>query len=59
MIEFKPKKTEAIWSGRIKPRGGAIKDQSGAKTSSGESLTDPQIASMNWRVQGIEGNLPA
>ena len=55
------KKTEAdVKGGKIIPFGGPIKDQTGGdKSAAGSKLTDAQIASMNWLVQGIEGKLPA
>ena len=55
------KSTEAdIKAGKILPFGGPIKDQSGAqKGTSGKSLDDGQLASMNWLVDGIEGKLPS
>ncbi|MEA2858764.1 MAG: basic rane protein [Methylobacteriaceae bacterium] len=49
--------TEAdIKSGKLKPFGGKLKDQSGGEKSVAD---DGAIASMNWLVQGVDGKLPS
>jgi simple sugar transport system substrate-binding protein len=50
----------ALASGHHKPFSGLIKDQAGmVKCTAGSSLTDADIASMNWLVAGVEGRLPS
>lgn len=50
---------EAIRSGKLKPFAGPILDQSGKQIiGAGQELTDAQIDSINYYVQGVEGEIP-
>ncbi|RAI61044.1 BMP family ABC transporter substrate-binding protein [Roseicella frigidaeris] len=50
--------TEAIKSGRLVVFSGPLRDQSGAvKLPEGKALTDPEILSMNWFLEGVQGKL--
>jgi simple sugar transport system substrate-binding protein len=47
-----------IVSGKLLPFAGPLKDNAGAdKVASGAALTDEQILSMNWLVEGVEGKV--
>jgi basic membrane protein A len=48
-----------IISGKLHPFTGPIKDQDGQeKVAAGVTLTTPEIRSMNWVVEGVEGKVP-
>jgi simple sugar transport system substrate-binding protein len=48
-----------IVSGKLQPFAGPLKDSDGkVRAASGASLSDRDIASMNWFVQGIQGSVP-
>ena len=50
---------EELRSGKIKPFAGPIYDQSGKEIiPAGKELTDEQIDSINYYVQGVEGEIP-
>ena len=50
---------EDLKAGKFIAFEGPIKDQSGAiKVAAGQHLDDGQINSLNWYVEGIEGDLP-
>lgn len=50
--------TNAIAAGRYKPFVGPVLNQAGkVAIAAGQILTDPQILSMNWFAQGVEGKL--
>ena len=49
----------AIASGKLHPFAGPIKDQAGkVRVPDGKAMTDPEILSMNWFVEGVVGQLP-
>lgn len=49
----------AIAAGKLHPFAGPIKDQAGkVRVPQGKHLTDPEILSMNWFVEGVVGQLP-
>lgn len=46
-------------SGKIHAFAGPVKDQSGAvKIAAGKTMTDKELAGMNWYVEGVQGKLP-
>jgi basic membrane protein A and related proteins len=48
-----------IAGGKLHPFAGPIKDQAGAeKVAAGAVLPDDQIRSINWLVEGVEGQIP-
>jgi basic membrane protein A len=50
---------EELRSGKLKPFAGPIIDQSGKEViPAGKELTDEQIDSINYYVQGVEGEIP-
>ncbi len=50
--------TAAIAAGRFKPFVGPVLNQAGkVAIPAGQALTDPQILSMNWFAQGVEGKV--
>ena len=50
--------TSKIASGKLLPFAGPVKDQNGTlKIPAGKSLTDPEILSLNWFVEGVQGKL--
>jgi simple sugar transport system substrate-binding protein len=50
---------KAIAAGTLKPFQGPITDQSGKLiVPDGKTLADPDILSMNYYVQGVQGTLP-
>ena len=50
--------TEAIKSGRLVVFSGPLKDQAGAvKVPAGKAMTDAEILSMNWFVEGVQGKV--
>ena len=52
-------KKAAIASGKLAVFTGPIKGQDGSiKIADGKSLTDKEIDSINWYVEGVEGQLP-
>jgi simple sugar transport system substrate-binding protein len=48
----------AIISGRLKPFSGPLTDNRGRERLASGALTDAQIATMDWLVQGVVGALP-
>ena len=50
---------QAIIDGRFKPFAAPLRDNSGQIRLAQGALTDAQIASMDWLVQGVTGSLPA
>jgi simple sugar transport system substrate-binding protein len=51
-------RAEEIKSGKLVVFGGPLKDQAGAvKVPAGKALTDPEILSMNWFVEGVQGKV--
>lgn len=53
------KAIEDIKSGKLHPFTGPIKDQSGKIViAEGKTATDPEILSMNYYVEGVQGTLP-
>jgi basic membrane protein A len=49
----------AIVAGKRNPFQGPVKDQSGAvKVAAGAALPLKDLMSMNWYVEGVEGNIP-
>jgi len=52
-------KAAGIKSGKFHPFTGPIKAQDGSiKLAEGKTLTDKEIDSVNWYVEGVEGSLP-
>lgn len=50
---------EAIRSGELHPFAGPLKDQSGTeRVADGVSMTQAELASMDWYVEGISASLP-
>lgn len=50
---------QAIADGRFHPFSGPLKDNAGVeKVSAGSALTEEQLMSINWYVQGVEGAVP-
>lgn len=50
----------AIIAGTLKPFAGPIKDQSGAEVvAAGAEMSDDEIKSMTWLVDGVQGTLPS
>jgi len=48
-----------LTSGKIHAFAGPVKDQSGkVKIPAGKSMTDGELAGMNWYVEGVQGKLP-
>jgi simple sugar transport system substrate-binding protein len=48
-----------IAAGRLHPFSGPIKDNTGTeRLAAGQTLSDPQILSINWLVEGVRGSLP-
>lgn len=50
---------KAIEGGRFKPFSGPLRDNQGGERLAQGSLSDGQIAQMDWLVQGVVGTLPA
>jgi simple sugar transport system substrate-binding protein len=50
---------QAIVSGRFLPFSGHLVDNQGRERLAGGALADPQIAAMDWLVQGVVGSVPA
>ena len=51
---------DKIISGELKLFTGPIKDQTGAvKVPAGTTMTDEELLSFNWFVEGVEGTIPA
>lgn len=49
---------KAIVEGTLNPFAGPIKDQTGAiKVEEGQSMTDEELLSFNWFVEGVEGEI--
>jgi simple sugar transport system substrate-binding protein len=56
--QFEEKKS-AIQAGTFQPFAGPVKDQSGAiKVPAGKNITEDEIWSMKWYVEGVEGQIP-
>ena len=52
-------KAAAIKAGTFHPFTGPIKDQTGkVRVPAGKSMTNGELAGMNWYVMGIKGSLP-
>lgn len=52
-------KKQAIVDGKLIPFAGPINDNAGAlKVPAGTALTEQQLASINWYVEGVEGSVP-
>jgi basic membrane protein A len=51
-------KRRAIVSGRFSPFSGRLVDSDGKVRSAGGTMSDQDIAGMNWFVQGVSGSLP-
>ncbi len=50
---------QRIIDGTVRPFDGPIKDQSGAvKVPEGETLSDEALLTMDWYVEGVQGELP-
>lgn len=50
---------DGIKKGTFHPFTGPIKDQTGAvRVPAGKTMTNAELAGMNWYVQGIKGSLP-
>jgi simple sugar transport system substrate-binding protein len=50
---------DAIAAGKLHPFAGPLKDQAGkVRVPEGKAMTDPEILSMNWFVEGVVGQLP-
>lgn len=50
--------TDKIGSGKLLPFAGPVKDQKGdTKIAAGKSLSDKEILSMDWFVDGVQGKL--
>jgi basic membrane protein A and related proteins len=47
----------AIESGRFQPFSGRLLDNAGVQRLAQGALSDAQIASMDWLVQGVSGSL--
>lgn len=51
-------KTEEIKSGKLVVFSGPLKDQAGVvKVPAGKAMTDAEILSMNWFVEGVQGKV--
>jgi simple sugar transport system substrate-binding protein len=49
----------AIVTGDLKPFAGPIKDQSGKeRVAEGAELSDGDINSMTWLIEGVQGRVP-
>lgn len=52
-------KKQAIADGKLVPFAGPLKDNAGAsKIAAGTAMTEQQLMSMNWYVEGVEGSVP-
>ena len=52
-------KKQAIVAGKLVPFGGPIKDNTGTvKVAPGAALTEQELMSINWYVEGVEGSVP-
>ncbi|MDB6091918.1 MAG: basic rane lipoprotein [Gammaproteobacteria bacterium] len=50
---------QAIAAGKLNPFTGPLKDNRGAlKVAAGSALSDPQLMSIDWYVEGVEGAVP-
>jgi simple sugar transport system substrate-binding protein len=48
-----------ILAGRLHPFAGPVKDQTGAiKVAAGQDITENELWSMKWYVEGVDGKLP-
>ncbi len=48
-----------ILAGQLHPFAGPVKDQSGAlKIAAGQTITENDLWSMKWYIEGVEGKLP-
>jgi len=52
-------KKAAILAGKFHPFGGVVKDQAGAiKVAAGQVISEAELWSMKWYVEGVDGKLP-
>jgi simple sugar transport system substrate-binding protein len=52
-------KKAAILAGKFHPFGGVVKDQSGAiKVAAGQVISEAELWSMKWYIEGVDGKLP-
>jgi basic membrane protein A and related proteins len=52
-------KKQAIIDGKLHPFQGPVKDQAGGvKVAAGSVLPMPELMSINWYVEGVEGSIP-
>jgi len=52
-------KEKAILEGKFHPFTGEIKDQSGkVRVAAGATMPDAELRSIDWLVEGIQGQLP-
>jgi simple sugar transport system substrate-binding protein len=50
---------QAIVDGKLVPFAGPLKDNTGAiKVAAGTALTEQQLMSINWYVEGVDGSIP-
>ena len=50
---------QAVIDGKLNPFAGPIKDNSGVtKVAAGSTLTDQQLMTLDWYVEGVEGSVP-
>ncbi len=51
--------TEAIRNGKLHPFAGPVKDQDGkVRIPAGKTMSDKDLSSMSWYVEGVDGKLP-
>lgn len=56
--QYNERKAE-ILAGRFFPFAGPIKDQAGAiKVPAGQNISDGELWSMKWYIEGVDGKLP-
>jgi simple sugar transport system substrate-binding protein len=48
----------ALMQGRLQPFGAPLRDQQGRLRLAAGTLTDAQVAAMDWLVEGVVGSLP-
>ncbi|WP_431686826.1 BMP family ABC transporter substrate-binding protein [Hahella sp. NBU794] len=59
VVKLVEERKQAIIDGKLHPFQGPVKDQSGAvKVPAGEVMSDEDLLSLNWYVEGVEGELP-
>ena len=50
---------DEIVRGKLHPFAGPVKDNAGkVVVPAGKTLSDPEMLSFNWFVEGVEGTLP-